>query len=229
MSMKRYHYDIGCIDLFKEGNNRSAVWDIVDWQNVNKEFTTIRYLSKLETSYKKISKDISYQLGALKSKLLLSWEEALDRIWNDKKTGTFFRNGKKFEPIITVKVKNKVLWDGTRLFNQFCVGQSEDFFQWFALGDSRATTDLSMQTLVSEINRANMNVDGIHSADGNVIKYAVQFGPSVPDVIVREFGGFNDESAGDMCFRATLPDDTLDHRQGDTFVTANHNIVTSPR
>jgi hypothetical protein len=227
--MQRHHYDIGCLDLVKEGNNRSALWDIVDWQNVSKEFTTIRYLSKLETLYKKTSKNISEQLGALKSRLLLSWEESLDRLWNDKKTGTFFRNGKRFEPAVVVKVKNKVLWDGTRLFNQFCVGQSEDFFQWFAFGNSRATTDLSMQTLINELARANMNRDGIHTADGNVIKYAVQFGPGVQDCIVREFGGFNDESAGDMCFRATLPDDSLEHRRGDTFVTANHNIVTSPR
>jgi hypothetical protein len=226
---QRHHYDIGCLDLVKEGNNRSAVWDVVDWQNVSKEFATIRSLVFMENVFRKRDPAISEEYRILKSNLLLEWENNIDRIWNDKKTGTFFHNGIKFEPIITVKVNNKVLWDGTRLFNQFCVGQSEDFFQWFALGDSRTETDLSMQTLINEIARANMNRDGIHTADGNVIKYAVQFGPSVPDVIVREFGGFNDESAGDQCFRATLPDDTLEHRQGDTFVTANHNIVTSPR
>ncbi|HEY1248037.1 MAG TPA: hypothetical protein VGE97_03515 [Nitrososphaera sp.] len=225
---KLEHKSYSKLDI--SGLNRSALWGARDYDRVRHEFAKIRragFMARVARAEKDVGMYNEYR--TIECKLLRDWESKLDRIWNDRKTGTHFSKGDRIEPHELVIVANTVMWDGTRLFALFCVGLSEDFFRWFAMGDNAAQSDLSMTQLVSEVARANMDTDGIHTADGNVIKYAIQFGPGVPNTIVREFGGFNDEAAGDMCFRATLPDDSLEQLQGDTFVTANHNIVTNPR
>lgn len=152
------------------------------------------------------------------------FENKIDRIWNDRKTGTYFKKGDKFEPHEVVKIHNLIMWDGLTRYTELIAGESSDFFIYMGGGIGTTEPTFDNTGLGEEKVRVNILRDGDINSDGIVLKSTAAFPPGVTEDNYTEFGGFDQEDAGKMEYRVVI-DPPLHQVQDVTFMQLSHNTV----
>ena len=196
-----------------------TVWDYIKkLQNLEWE---IRYCRKRYP-------EIRRQLKRIKHNLQTEFNNNLDRIWNDQRSGTLWRKGERFEPHQVSIRHNLVMWDGLTRFTEIISGESTDYFDFMAMGEGESEPHFAEFALEDEVARVDMKVSGDINSDGITLKSTAAFPPGVPNADIKEFGAFDTDGAGVMEYRVLVEGNPLEHRQGDTFVQASHTIVLQP-
>jgi hypothetical protein len=166
-----------------------------------------------------------------RQKVLNQYEDNLDRIWNDKRTGTRFYNGKKFEPHQVTIIKNLVTNPGVSEMCAILAMQSNEFAKYYAGGTGVSDTNLGQQTLDNEITRKFVLGPGGYSLNsGNTWKIGCEFDSAIPNAKITEFAAFSKSDGGIMYARAVIKDPTqwLEHFSGITFPAASHTLMLRP-
>lgn len=210
------------------GIERAVLWDYrQDSIPVNDYIRTLRNLEWEIRYCRNRYPEEHRRLKLIKHNMMEEYESKIDRIWNDQKAGTYFRNGDKFEPYQAVKVKNLVMWDGITAFTEIIAGESTDYFRYKAEGTDPTAPNFSQESLLAEVARVDMNLEGDINSDGIVLKDTAAFPPTIPTNTICEFAAFNRATSGTMEYRTTIErvEDRLAHVQNVTIVQSSHSIV----
>lgn len=207
------------------GIERAVLWDYR-----NDSIPVWNYIRELQQFRREILytrkryPEIHRHLKLIKHRLMENFEQKIDRIWNDQKTGTFFKKGDKFEPHEVVKVNNLLMWDGLTGYTEFASGESSDYFIY--MGGGVGTTEPTFDNMILEDERVRVNIlrEGDLNSDGIIIKSTAAFPPGVPEDDYTEFAGFDQEENGRMEYRVVI-DPPLHQIQDVTFMQASHNTV----
>ena len=207
---------IGRMALWGYRSDSIPVWNYIrNLQHLKQE---IIYCNK---RYPGVRRD----LKILRHNLQAEFEGNLDRIWNDKKSGTYFHKGEPFEPHQVNINHNLVMWDGIGRFTELISGESTDYFDFMAMGTGVTSPTFGDTKLEIEVARVWMREAGDLNSDGIVLKSTAAFPPGVPTSDIMEFGALDLVSNGQLEFRVVIDGDPLHHIQGDTFVQNSHSIV----
>jgi hypothetical protein len=203
---------------------------VVLWDYKNDSIPVWQYIRELQQFRREILysrkryPEVYRHLKLIKHNMMEEYEKKIDRIWNDQRTGTFFKKGDRFEPHQIEIKHNLEMWDGLTGYTEFISGESTDYFIFMAggLGTSEPTFD----NTILEIEKVRVNIleVGDINSDGIVLKSTAAFPPGVPSDNYTEFGGFDQDSDGRMEYRVvtTTP---LGQIQDVTFMQASHNTV----
>lgn len=207
------------------GIERAVLWDykkdsIPVWQYIRELQQFRREILFTRKRYPEIHR----HLKVIKHKMMEDYENKIDRIWNDQKTGTYFKKGDRFEPYEVVKVHNLEMWEGLTRYTELIAGESTDYFNFMAGGIGTAEPAFSDFEMEQEIVRVNLNRDGDINSDGIILKSTAAFPPGVPENNISEFGGFDQEENGKMEYHVVV-DPPLHQIQDITFMQASHNTV----
>lgn len=217
-------------DILVPGVSRSALWNA-------HELPVHNYIRELKQLGKEIAycatryKNYYYILKAMKHKVMADYEGKLDRIWNDQKTGTYFKKGEMFEPHHVTKVGNLVMWDGLTRFTELISGEKTTYFYWKKMGTGTTPPTYNDPGLENEIDTVDMRINGDINSDGIVLKDTATFSPGVSNNTVSEFGATDKEGEEDsdvqLEYRVVIErvDDRLGHIQDVTEVQESHSIV----
>jgi hypothetical protein len=215
--------------IFVPGISRSALWDA-------HEIPVHNYTRQLQELGKEIAycrtryRVLYHKLKAIKHNVMAEYEGLLDRIWNDQKTGTYFRKGERFEPHHVTKVGNLVMWDGLTGFTELISGEITTYFYFKRMGTGTTKPTFADFQLENEVAVADMRIDGDINSDGIVLKDTATFPPGVPSCTVSEFCASDtdgDETESRLEYRVTIDRvaDRLGHIQDITEVQESHSIV----
>lgn len=161
---------------------------------------------------------------------MADYESKLDRIWNDQKTGTYFKKGEPFEPHHVTKVPNLVMWDGLTRFTELISGENTTYFWFKKMGIGTTPATYNDPELENEIATADMRTDGDINSDGIVLKDTATFASGVPSNVISEFGATDtdgDEEIATLEYRVVIETlaDRLSHIQDVTEVQESHSII----
>lgn len=223
------------IDSFEQigrkGKLIATLWDAKkDMIHVQRHYKILHDLDA-ELRYLRARKEfIAWKrLKLYKNLLVRDFDENLTRIWDDRKTGTVFPDGNRFEPHQVTIHNNRALWDGMERFGQLITGEVNTHISHMVAGIGVSDTTLDQSNLENEIARANILRDGSANADGNTIKWSAPFAPGIPSNNFSEFGGSDsdDNDSGILAWRVVIQvtQDQLKHIQNVTFVQASHTIA----
>ena len=215
-------------ELGEKGKDIAVLWDYrQDLLHVQKHYDVLHDLTR-QLKYLAARKErLAWKrLKLYKNSLIRDFENNLQRIWDDKRTGTEFGDGYRFEPHHVTIQPNRVLWDGMGLFAELITGETSVFVSQMRAGIGVSDTTLDMPGLENEIAIANIIRDGDANADGNVIKWSAPFGTGVPSNNFSEFGA-SDKEGTILVFRVVIQqtENQLKHVQNVTFVQASHAIA----
>lgn len=211
------------------GISRSALWNAhtIPVYNYNRE---LRQLGKEIAYCRTRYREIYHRLKAVKHQVMAEYEGLLDRIWNDQKTGTYFKKGERFEPHHVTKQPNLVMWDGLTGFTELMSGEISNTFVFKKAGTGTTPPTYSDPGLETEIATVDMRIDGDINSDGIVLKDTATFPTGVPSATVSEFGATDtdgDETSARLAYRVVIErvEDRLGHIQDVTEVQESHSIV----
>ena len=176
---------------------------------------------------KKRYPEVYRNLKLIKRNMILDFESKLNRVWNDQRTGTFFKKGDRFEPYQIVANHNLPMWDGLTRYNEIVAGESTDYFNFMGAGIGTTQPTFADPGLEDEKIRVDILRQGDLSADGIVLKSTAAFPPSLPTEAAgfSEFGGFDtDAEDAKMEYRVVI-DPPLHHIKDVTFMQASHTTV----
>jgi hypothetical protein len=228
--MQRIKYDSFELEpILVPGISRSALWNAA-------EIPVHNYIRELKQLGKEIAycatryKNYYYTLKAMKHKVMADYEALLDRIWNDQKTGTYFKKGERFEPHHVTKVPNLVMWDGLTRFTELISAENNAYFYFKKMGIGTTPPTFADPGLENEIATADMRLDGDINSDGIVLKDTATFSPGVPSNTASEFGATDtdgDLTTATLEYRVVIEtvSDRLGHIQDVTEVQESHSIV----
>ena len=214
--------------IFVPGLERAVLWDYP-----KDDIPVHNYIQMLNS----LEWEIRYCIGRypeerrrlklIKHNMMADYESKIDRIWNDQKTGTYFRKGEKFEPHQVTKVGNLVMWDGITRFTEIISGESTSYFYFKEEGKGTSTPKFNQQALDDPVAMVDMRVDGDLNSDGIVLKDTAAFPPGIPDATISEFAAYDKEVNGVMEYRVAIErvEDRLPHIQNSTIVQSSHSIV----
>ncbi|WP_411753294.1 hypothetical protein [Serratia sp. (in: enterobacteria)] len=215
------------------GIERAVLWDYkTDSISVINYIKTLRDL-EYEIRYCRGRYPEEYRrLKLIKHNMMDDYESKIDRIWNDQKTGTYFRKGEKFEPHQVVnkfephaeKNHNLNMWDGITGYTEFISGESTDYFRYMGAGTGTTTPTFADPSLEEEVVRVDILVSGDLNSDGIVLKSTAAFPPAIPDSDITEFASFDKPTGGRMEYRVVI-ETPLFHKKDITFVQASHSTV----
>ena len=166
-----------------------------------------------------------------RNKILIDYENNLERIHNDQRTGTKFYNGKKFEPHEVCIIHNLVTNPGVSEITQILSLNSTEFARYYAVGTGLSDTNLAQERLDREVQRQFVFGPGGYSqGHGNTWKIGCEFDTAIRTAKLTEFGAFSQPSEGIMYARAVIQDPTqwLNHVSTVTFPAASHTIMFRP-
>jgi len=207
------------------GVERVALWDYKkDSIPVHNYLKELRQLGDEIKHCRKRYPEIYRHLKAIKHRLMEDYENKLDRIWNDQKSGTFFRKGDIFEPHEIRKNHNLVMWDGLTGYTEFASGESTDYFAFMGAGIGTTEPTFADPGLENEKVRVDVRIAGDLNSDGIVLKSTAAFPPGVPENNISEFAGFDKETSGRMEYRVVV-NPPLHQIPEITFIQASHNTV----
>lgn len=207
------------------GIERVALWDYKkDSIPVHNYLRELRQLGDEIKHCRTRYPEVYRHLKLIKHRLMEDFENKLDRIWNDQRTGTFFKKGDHFEPHELVKVHNLVMWDGLTGYTELAAGETTDYFIFMGAGIGITKPTFNDPGLEVEIVRVDVRIDGDLNSDGIVLKSTAAFPPGVPDNNFTEFAGFDKETSGRMEYRVVI-NPAMHQIPEVTFMQASHNTV----
>ena len=188
--------------------------------------------SNAYTRIRKIYDQINYyqkkRLHVDKYLLINSFENELDRYWNDQT----IHDDLIPEPIAQTVKFDRVLNAGRTLAALIITGERGDRFDYLALGTSQVTVTDADFRLYNEILRVNVRQNGGYiSAAGAIIKHSGLMSPGEISMVVYEIG-FVNMSVFDpeqmMWNRSVFPANKgVDHNQNEDFFSITHSVYTS--
>jgi len=197
-----------------QGREYLATWDISDIDNTKKFFELVDALKSIRDQ-----RCIS---------LVESFENKLDRVYNDQTTGL------DFEPIHVGKSRNKVVNDGMLRIAEFTtnsLGLNTQLFTGsgvyvtIASGTGTIPVYSSDSELQFENARVQFGAEGFSLAAGTVMRFGGFFSPSIPSATISESGVFDDFTAGVMLYRTVYnPADQAVHVLDQDYYTISHAI-----
>lgn len=207
------------------GIERAVLWDykkdsIPVWNYIRELQQLRREILYARDRYPEVWR----HLKLIKHHIMEEYENKIDRIWNDQKTGTFFKKGDHFEPHQVVKVNNMVMWDGITGYTEFASAESTKYFLFMGAGLGTTEPSFSDPGLGIEMVRVPILEVGDINSDGIVLKSTAAFPPGVEDDDYTEFAGFDQDFQGRMEYRVVI-DPPLHQTQDVTFMQASHNTV----
>jgi len=167
-------------------------------------------------------------LKAIKHKMMADYENLMDRIWNDQKTGTYFPKGELFQPHQVTKVSNLVQWNALTRYTEMIAGETAKGFYFKKMGIGTTPATYNDDGLENEIATVDMREDGDINSDGNVLKDFGSFPPGVPSNLISEFCATDEDAPGAVVEYRTVIDrveDRMGHIQDVTEVQEAHSIV----
>lgn len=207
------------------GVERALLWDYKkDSIPVHNYLKELRQLGDEIRHCRTRYPELYRHLKLIKHRMMEDYENKIDRIWNDQRTGTFFRKGDRFEPHEVRKQHNLTMWDGITGYTEFAAGESTDYFAFMGAGIGTTKPTFADPSLEVEVVRVDVRAAGDLNSDGIVLKSSAAFPPGVPDKFITEFAGFDKETAGRMEYRVVI-DPPLHQIPEVTFMQASHNTV----
>jgi hypothetical protein len=206
---KEFH---GLSNMRATDEEKASLWDISDY-----DFLT------------KVIKGIQLANHAGRITILRDIEYNLTRRWNDQKSGTNWKNGKRFEPHQVEFAGNLVVNSGLILLSELLSGEAFEVPLWLASGTGTSEVSQDQETLDAEIARNSVMAEGWRTSDGNSVKMGSRFDPNTASADITEFGSFDEVVAGDMEWRVLLPGQALSHTQGSTFYMSFHTLYLNPK
>jgi hypothetical protein len=222
--------DIELEPILVPGISRAALWDAyeIPVHNYNRQLRDLgKEIAYCRTRYR----EIYHNLKAMKHKVMADYEALLDRIWNDQKTGTYFKKGERFEPHHVTKQSNLVMWDGLTRFTELIAGETTTYFYFKRMGTGTKKPSYSDNKLEAEVAIADMRIDGDINSDGIVLKDTATFGTGVPSKTISEFCATDNDNSDEatylVAYRVTIDrvEDRLGHIQDVTEVQESHSII----
>lgn len=223
------------IDSFEEiplkGRLTAALWDAKkDSVHIHKHYQVLRDIrAELNYLWARKEKLAWKRLKLYKNLLVRDFETNLYRIWNDRKTGTVFPDGSRFEPHQVTIENNRVLWDGMALFAEQITGEVNSRITDMVAGIGVSDTTLDQPILENEKARADIIRDGDANADGNTMKWSAPFATGIPSNDFSEFGGSDSDNEidGILAWRVVIQEaeNKLKHTQNVTLMQASHTIA----
>ena len=218
-------------DMGVKGTLTAILWDAKkDMFHIQRHYQILRNLRE-ELKYLRGRKEwIAWKrLKLYKNLLIRDFDNNIKRIWNDKRTGTVFDDGVRFEPYHVTIQSNQVLWDGMARFAELITGEVNTHISDMVAGIGTSDTTLDQPQLEIEIARADILRDGDANAEGNTMKWSAPFSPGIPSNNFSEFGGSDsdNELSGILAWRSVIQrtEDTLKHTQDVTLVQYSHTIA----
>ena len=208
------------------GIGRMALWgyrqDSIPVYNYLKNLQYLKHeIMYCKNRYPGIRRD----LKIIRHNLIKQFENNLDRIWNDKRTGTYFPKGEQFEPHQVEINHNLVMWDGITRFTEIISGESTEYFDYMGMGTGTTPATFDDIQLEVEVARVWLRTSGDVNSDGIVLKATAIFPPGTPSSNITEFAAFDLSASGVMEFRVVIDGAPLGHIQSETFVQNSHSIV----
>jgi hypothetical protein len=188
-------------------------WNASDYSKIRKIYDKINY-------YQKKRKHIDKYL------LINSYEQELDRYWNDQTMHGIP------EPIAQTLKFDRVVNSGRTLAASLITGERKDRFDYLALGTSQVPVTDADFRLYNEILRVNVRLNGGYiSAAGAIIKHSGLISPGETSMVVYEVGFVNMEvfDPEQMLWNRSVfpPTKGVDHNQNEDFFTVTHSVYTS--
>ena len=176
--------------------------------------------------YKQINLAIKRRDPVEKYLLINSFENQLDRYWNDQTAHDIP------EPIAQTVKFDRVVNSGRTLAASLITGERKDRFDYLALGTSQVPVSDADYKLYNEILRINVRLSGGYvSAAGAIIKHSGLMSPGETSMLIYEIG-FVNMSVFDpeqmLWNRSVFPAGKgVDHNQNEDFFTITHSVYTS--
>ena len=188
-------------------------WQASDYPKIRKIYDLINF-------YKKKRRHIDKYL------LINSYEQQLDRCWNDQTTHDIP------EPISQTVKFDRVLNSGRTLAASLITGERGDRFDYLALGTSQTPVTDADFRLYNEVLRVNVRQNGGYiSAAGAIIKHSGLMSPGEISMLVYEIGFVNMavfDPEQMMWNRSVFPiNKGVDHNQNEDFFSITHSVYTS--
>lgn len=188
-------------------------WEAKDYPSIRKIYDKINL-------YKKKRRHIDKYL------LINSFEQQLDRYWNDQTTHDIP------EPLAQTVKFDRVLNSGRTLAASLITGERGDRFDYLALGTSQTPVTDADFRLYNEILRINVIQNGGYiSAAGAIIKHSGLISPGETSMLVYEIGFVNlpvFDAEQMMWNRSVFPvNKGVDHNQNQDFFSITHSVYTS--
>jgi hypothetical protein len=199
-------------DVYAKDEEKASLWDISDYD----------YLTKVIKTNQKVDR-------ASRILVLRDLEYNLTRRWNDQKSGTNWKNGKRFEPHQVEISGNLVVNSGLILLSELLSGEAFEVPLWLASGTGTAEVSQDQETLDAENARNSVTAEGWRTSDGNSVKMGCRFDPNTASADITEFGSFDEVVAGDMEWRVLIQGQPLSHTQGSTFYMSFHTLYLNPK
>ena len=184
------------------------------------DYTYIRKIYDLINFYKKKRMHIEKYL------LINSFEQKLDRFWNDQTVIDLP------EPIAQTMKFDRVLNTGRTLAAALITGERGDRFDYLALGTAQTPVSDADYKLYNEVLRVNVIQNGgFISAAGAIIKHSGLISPGETSMLIYEIGFVNMEvfDPEQMLWnRSVFPTGkAVDHNQNEDFFSITHSVYTS--
>lgn len=219
---------------------RGALWGVEDEEHMRQEYQPIGTMCKIRKEVIKLYESIKDQeerkqfypvfvsrfseLSNSIHKMLFSYEKRLEDFWNDRKAGTVWKDGKKFEPHVAIVEKNRTLNDGVDRYSLLISGETIKVFRFIAGGTSNVKPNAGQWGLGNEAYRDTVD---FLSGQGNVVKTGISIPKGQPTTSFKEFGGC-DEPVDPSTFSWRVRIKTapfLEHIQGSTAPQVNHTTL----
>jgi hypothetical protein len=202
----------GSSNMRSMDEEKASLWDISDYDYLTKVIKTIQKVDRASRIL--VLRDLEYNLT---------------RRWNDQKSGTNWKNGKRFEPHQVEISGNLVVNSGLILLSELLSGEAFEVPLWLASGTGTAEVSQDQETLDAENARNSVTAEGWRTSDGNSVKMGCRFDPNTASADITEFGSFDEVVAGDMEWRVLIQGQALSHTQGSTFYMSFHTLYLNPK
>ncbi len=187
---------------------KASLWDSHDYDHITRIIKSIQAGNKIE---------------------LRDFEYNLDRIWNDRRSGTFWHTGEPCEPVQVEISGNLVVNAGLILLSELMSGEAFEVPLWLASGTGTSEVSQDQETLDAENARNSVMAEGWRTSDGNSVKMGCRFDPNTATANITEFGSFDEVTGGDMEWRVLIQGQALSHTQGSTFYMSFHTLYLNPK
>jgi hypothetical protein len=219
---------------------RGALWGVEDEEHMRQEYKPIGTMCKMRKELIKQYEAYTDQdlrrafhplfvsrfseLSNSIYKMIYSYEKRLEDFWHDRRSGSIWADGTKFEPHVAIIEKNRVLNDGVDRYSLLISGETIKVFRFIAGGTSNVKPNAGQWGLGNEAFR---NIADFLTGQGNVVKTGVSIPKGQPGTSFKEFGGCDEPvDPSTFAWRVRIKNAPfLEHVQGITSPQVNHTTL----